>query len=162
MGMCIFMRKLFHRFLFCMAHFILIGFTGSFQNMFDLRYRDDREKFREQEITGKEQPEGSRIEPDLPDRRTIIDRPAAWQVISVDGGYDDHKAFEPHPDVHDNGHEEGYHKIPSHFPEPEDLREQYVTAHHDIIAPSERAERVHTVLHEGPVLEFIHAIPGDE
>ena len=42
--------------------------------MFDLRYRNNREEFGEQEITGKEQPEGSHVE---------IQPPRWWVIIST-------------------------------------------------------------------------------
>ena len=48
------MCKHFNTFLFHHIHFFFIGPTALFQNMLDLRQGNYREKFREQEVTGKE------------------------------------------------------------------------------------------------------------
>ena len=90
--------------------------------MFDFRNGDNGEIFREQEEAGKEQPECTGIESDLPDGRAVVGRPAGRQVIPVQRGNDDHETLEPHTNVHDNTHEEGDEQIPSELFEPEDLR----------------------------------------
>src|SRR5579859_1999483 len=100
--------------------------------MLDLRDGDDREEFREQEVTGKEQAECADIEPDLPNARGIIHSPAAGKIVAIDGGDDDHKPFEPHADIYDHGHEEGDGEVAAHLAEPEDLWRQHVTAHHQV------------------------------
>ena len=156
------MCKLFHALLFRLTHLLLVYVAGFLQDMPDLMDGDDREEFGEEEITGEEQPESPDIEAHFPDRRPVIRRPAAGNVVPVNRRHDDHETLEPHPDIHDDGHEEGDGEVPAHLPEPEDLRRQHVTAHHDIIAPSQGSEDIDAVLHEGPVLEFIHAVPGDE
>src|SRR4051812_4760779 len=104
MRMCVLMSKFFHRFLLQLTHTILLGFAGFLQDMLDLRNCNNGEEFREQEVTGKEQSEGSDIEANLPDTWGIIPGPAAGEIVTVDGSNDDHKPFEPHPDVDDNGH----------------------------------------------------------
>src|SRR5690606_4182285 len=56
---------------------------------------------------------------------------------------------------HDDGHDEGYHDIPSQLAEPEYLRRHHVTGHHDIVAPShgtggaELVEGVELILYAG-------------
>src|SRR6476620_8633785 len=118
--------------------------------MFDFRDRNYREELRKQEVACKEQAECSHIKSDLPDRWRIISRPAARKVITIDGSNDDHKTFEPHTDIHDHRHKERYRNIPSHLSEPEYLRRQHVTTHHQPVAPSVRTEWIRTVFHERP------------
>src|SRR5262249_35485580 len=117
---------------------------------------------REQEVAGKEQPERSDIEPDLPDARRVIGSPAAGEIVAIDGSDDDDKPFEPHTYVYDCRHEAGNGKVAAHLEEPEDLRREYVTAHHQVVSPAVGAEDIDAVLSKCPVLEFILAIPGDE
>ncbi len=122
--------------------------------MFDLCNRNNREEFGEQEVTGKEQSKSSQIESNLPDRWCIISTPGAGQVITVHGSNDDHKTFEPHTDIYQDGHEEGNKQVPSHFPEPENLRRQYVTSHHQPVTPAIRTVQVQPVFKEGKIFIF--------
>ena len=62
------------------------------------------------------------------------------KIITIHGSNDDHKTFEPHTNIYQDAHEECNQQVSSHFPEPEYLRRQYVTAHHDLICPSIRTE----------------------
>lgn len=64
--------------LFYIRHFHFIIFTARFQYRFDLRYRNGREIFTEQEEAGKEQPEGTEVETDLPDAGAVVGTPARW------------------------------------------------------------------------------------
>ena len=115
------MCKFFYALLFCLTHLFLVHTTGFLQDMPYLMEGNNREEFGEQEITGKEQPESADIETHFPDRRPVIRRPAAGQIIPVNGRHDNDKPLEPHPDIHDDGHEEGDGEVPAHLPEPEDL-----------------------------------------
>src|SRR5215467_9458579 len=101
--------------------------------MLDLRYRDYGEELCKKEITSKEQPECSQVKSYFPNGRPVISTPSRWQVVAIHRGYDDHKAFEPHPDIYQYTHEERHDEIAPHFPDPENLRRQNVTTHHDII-----------------------------
>ena len=145
MIMSMLMSKLFYCFCFHFIHFLFIIFPASFQYMLDLRHRNNREEFREQEITGKEQPKCSHIKTNLPDSRCIISTPGTGQVITIHRSNDDHKTLEPHTDIHQDTHEESNQQVSSHFPEPEYLRRQYVTTHHDPVAPAIRTVQVHPV-----------------
>src|SRR5580692_3864403 len=106
--MCVFMRKFFYRFRFDLAHFVLVGFAGLLQQAPDLPHGNHREEFREQEVTSEEQSAGPDKETHFPDARRIIGRPAAGEIIPVDGGHDDHKPLEPHAHVDYDGHKEGH------------------------------------------------------
>ena len=130
--------------------------------MLDLRKGDHREEFREQEVAGKEQTECTHVETDLPDGRSIIGTPGRGQVVTVYRSYDDHKTFEPHTDIHEDGHEESHEQVSSHFAEPEDLGRQYVTTHHQPVAPAIGTVEVQTVLEEGEFLIAYGRVPGHE
>src|SRR5687768_12283747 len=109
-------------FLFQLDHTLLIVLTGFFQDVLDFRHRNNREEFREQEITGKEQSECTQVETNFPDGGCIVSTPVTGYIIAVNRGNNDHKALEPHTNVHDHRHEEGDYQVPAQFAEPEDLR----------------------------------------
>ena len=94
--------------MFHLIHFLFKILPASFQYMFYLRDRDDREEFREQEIAGEEQPECSHVKSNLPNGWGIINTMGRWQVIAVYGGNNDHKSFEPHTNVHQHTHKESH------------------------------------------------------
>ena len=81
MGVFKFMRKCLIRFPFFRSHLFLIVITGFFQDMLDFRNRDNREEFREQEITGEKQSERPEIKSNLPDGRRIIGCSIRWVRI---------------------------------------------------------------------------------
>ena len=56
-------------------HIILITFPCCLQYVFDLCNCNYREVFREEEVTSKEQTEGSNIETYLPNGRPVVNRP---------------------------------------------------------------------------------------
>src|SRR5687768_16591924 len=130
--------------------------------MLDFCNCNHREKFRKQEVTGKEQPESSQVKSDFPDGWCIICRPAARQVVAVQRCNDDHKPFKPHTYINDHRHEECYCDVPSHFSEPEDLRRQNVAAHHQPIGPPIWAEWICTVFHKCPHFVWVLSVPGNE
>ena len=156
------MCELFRRLRFFLTHLLLVGGAGFLQDMFDLGDRDNREEFGEEEITGEEKSECAHIKPDLEDRGPVVRGPAAGYIVPVDGGHDDHEAFEPHPDIHDNRHKKGYGQVAAHLAEPEDLRGEHVTTHHNIVTPAQGTKDIDAVLEEGPAFEFILPVPGDE
>src|ERR1700722_11276208 len=109
MRVFILMSKCFYGFFFFRAHLRFIIFAGLLQNMLDFRDCYDREEFREKEIEGKKQTEGSHVKANLPDRWSIISTPAAGNIFPVNRGYDDHETFKPHSDIYYYRHEEGNH-----------------------------------------------------
>src|SRR5690606_27111872 len=115
-------------------HFRLLYVTRCLQHMLDLRNGNHREIFRKEEETGKEQSKSSQVKAYLWPSRRIIG-PATRQIVSIKGSNDDHKALEPHPDVHDDGHDEGKSNIAAKLLEPEQLGRNHVTSHHRPIAP---------------------------
>src|SRR5215831_16897097 len=127
--------------------------------MLDFRHGNNREEFREQEVTGKEQTKCSQVETYLPYCGPVISTPATRQIIAINGGNNDHKPFEPHTDIYNHRHKEGNCQVPAQFAEPEDLRRKHITTHHQVIAPSERTEHIHAVLHKGPSFILVHAVP---
>ena len=74
-------HKFFRRFMIDIHHFFFIILSTSFQYMFDLGNGDHREKFREQEITGKEQSESTHVKSNLPNSGFIISTPGTGQII---------------------------------------------------------------------------------
>src|SRR5687768_7918664 len=109
-----------------------------------------REEFREQEIARKEQAKCSQVKSNLPNGGCVICSPAAREIVAVQRCNDDHKTFEPHTYIHNHRHKESNSNVSSHFPEPEYLRRQYVTAHHQPVTPSVWTERICTVFHKCP------------
>src|SRR5690554_3800249 len=116
---------------------LLVALAAHFQDRFHLVEREHREEAREQQIQGEE-------DPDRTDEDAYIHPggmehgPAAWQVIAVQAGNDDHESLEPHTDVHDDAHEEGEHQIAAKVAEPEELRADHIARHHDPIRPQVR------------------------
>src|SRR5579875_1925955 len=131
--MCKLVCNFLRCFFFDKIHLLLIVFTTPFQNMFDFRHCNYREEFREQEITGEEQSECSEIKSNFPNGWSVIYSPGRRKIITVNRSNNNHETFEPHTNIYNDRHEEGYVQIPSHFPEPENLWRQYVTAHHQIV-----------------------------
>src|SRR5688572_13012132 len=162
MVVALFIPKLIRAFSFHHIHPFLIILPALFQDMLDLCNRNYREIFREQEITGKEQSEGTQVKTHFPDGRCVIGTPGRRQVIAVQRSNDDHKTLEPHTHVHDNGHEESDDQAAPHFTEPEDLRRQNVTTHHEPVAPSIRTVQVGAVLEECKHLVLHVRVPGHE
>src|ERR1044072_5219561 len=150
--MCYVVRKFICFLSFVLLHVILKAFAGCFQYVLDLRYSDHREVFGEQEVAGKEQTEGAHVETNLRPGRTIVS-PAGGQAIAGQWSTDDHETLKPHTDVHDDGHNESYHYVPSHLAEPEHLGSDHVTGHHDPVRPTQRTgsavfvESIEFVLH---------------
>lgn len=70
------MRKLFHLLLFYMSYIFLIAFTCCFKHVLDFCNSNYREVFGEQEEASKEQAKRAHIEPNLPNGRAVIYRPA--------------------------------------------------------------------------------------
>src|SRR5688572_8378248 len=127
--------------------------------MLDLSHRNYREELGEQEITGKEQTERTEVKPDLPNSGGIISTPATGQVIAIDRSNDDNKTLEPHTDVYDHRHKEGYNQVAAQFAEPEDLWRDHVTTHHQPVAPAIWAEQVQPVLSKCPAFVRVLTIP---
>src|SRR5689334_8173053 len=134
--MCLFMRKIFNRCFFHCIHLLLIIITASLQYVFDFCHSDNREILREKEITCKEQTKRSHIESNFPNYRHVIRTPATRQIITIYRSNDDYKTFEPHTNIYQYRHKESNQQISSHFAEPENLWRQYVTSHHQPIAPT--------------------------
>ena len=61
-----FVCKLLCRFFFRIGHLLFIVLTALLQDVLNLRDRNYREEFREQEVAGEEQSEGSEIESNFP------------------------------------------------------------------------------------------------
>src|SRR5687767_2618025 len=109
------MRKVFHLFTFYHVHLLFIAFTILLQDVLDLRYGNYREELREQEVAGKEQAKRSQIKANLPNSRCIIGTPGRRQVITVQGSNDDHETLEPHTNVYNDRHKEGYQQVAAHL-----------------------------------------------
>src|SRR5690606_23319570 len=109
--------------------------------------------------TGEEQSKSTQVEPNFPDSRCIIGSPATWKVITVNGGNDNHEAFEPHTYIDKDTHEESKCNILSHLFDPEYLRRQYVTAHHKPVTPSIRRKKISTVFFECIPLISVLSVP---
>ena len=73
--------------------------------------------------------------------------------------YDDHKAFEPHAYVNQDGNDEDDDQIVADTADPEQLRDQDVTGHHRNPGPLIGTERA---IHEMKAFVGVAAIPGDE
>src|SRR6516225_6905510 len=162
MRMFEFVSKFLRRLFFYVVHFGLVIFPGPLQDMFDFRQGNYREEFGEQEVAGEKQAKSPHVKTDFPSGRSIIGTPATRYIVPVNGRDDDHETFKPHTDIDDDGHKEGDGQVSPEFAEPENLRRQYVTSHHDIVTPAVRAEQVDPVLHEGPAFKFILPVPGHE
>src|SRR5678815_2296112 len=100
--------KLLYGLMFYNIHLLLKILTTALQYMFDLCHRDHREEFGKKEITGKKQSKCSHVKSYLPNRWPVIRTPCRWQVITIHRGNNDHKTFEPHPDIYQDTHEERY------------------------------------------------------
>src|SRR5882762_7422095 len=76
-------------------------FRGGFHNTFYFGHVDHREKFSKRKEAGEEQTKREYILTDII-HGGIKHRPAGGQIIAVKRCHDDHKALEPHADIHDN------------------------------------------------------------
>src|SRR5688500_17303 len=135
--MCLFVKYL-GILSFGFIHSSLEILTGFLEDMLDLRNCNYREEFRKQEEAGKEQAKSSEVESNFPDGWPVVSAPAAGKIIAVDRCNDDHETLEPHTYVYDNRHEEGNGQVSSHLSKPENLWRQYVTTHHEPVAPAIR------------------------
>ena len=136
----------------------LLGVSGSLQDVFYFGHGNHGHRFGKHEEGREEESDGADVKTNFVRRGGIV-APARRQVVAVQGSNDDHKTLEPHPDVHDDGHEEGEGYVLAQLLHPEELRADHVARHHAPVAPVVGA---HGAVGEGVLLVEVAAVPGNE
>ena len=112
-----------------------------------------------------EQEEERKEEAERADHRSNVDPrwrehvPRAWEEVVGQARDDDHKALEPHADVHKDREHEHERDAGADLLEPEELRRDHVAADHDPVRPPVLTERA---VDERELLVHRARVPRDE
>src|SRR5687768_6218746 len=96
--------------------------------------RYGRRKAQEQKEEREKQAERSKVSHQIHPGWLVV-TPARRQEIAMERGDDNHKAFEPHADIHEDRQDEHGHEVLPEPLEPEKLRSENVAPHHDEVRP---------------------------
>src|ERR1041384_1157805 len=120
----------------------MLLFRCCFHDTLYFGHVDHREEFGKQQEGTEEETKCEQILTNV-EHCGVEHRPARRQVIAVKRRYDDHKALEPHTDVHDDGEHKCCRQAGTNFLEPEQLRRYHVASHHTPVSPPVRT--AHTI-----------------
>ncbi len=95
---------------------------------------------------------------DVESSRTVVS-PAGRQEVAAERGNGNHKAFEPHPDVHEDRYHPHRQDVGAEVSEPEQLGRDHVAGNHDPVCPPVRTEGS---VDKRELFVGVTRVPGDE